>query len=128
MVIMRSSSSLLLLVGMGLAAVAGLGAACAAAGHTGVDSSEAGGTGGGGGSGGTSMDAGGGGCTVPAPTPLGISVFNDSCPTGSPPTVDWSDLRRVSRVEYDNMVRDLLGDTTQPALNFDPESGIGQGV
>jgi hypothetical protein len=128
MVIMRSSSSLLLLVGMGLAAVAGLGAACAAAGHTGVDSNEAGGTGGGGGSGGTSMDAGGGGCTVPAPTPLGISVFNDSCPAGSPPTVDWSDLRRVSRLEYDNMVRDLLGDTTQPALNFDPESGIGLGV
>jgi hypothetical protein len=36
--------------------------------------------------------------------------------------VDWSPIRRISRVEYDNMVRDLLGDTTQPATTFSPES------
>jgi hypothetical protein len=30
-------------------------------------------------------------------------------------------LRRLSRREYDNVVRDLLGDTTQPASAFGPE-------
>jgi len=30
-------------------------------------------------------------------------------------------LRRLTRTEYDNTVRDLLGDTTQPALNFEPD-------
>ncbi len=33
-----------------------------------------------------------------------------------------SPLRRLSRIEYDNTVRDLLGDTTQPALQFDPDT------
>lgn len=37
-------------------------------------------------------------------------------------------MRRVSRVEYDNMVRDLLGDTTQPATSFAPESPMEFGV
>src|SRR5450432_1258544 len=32
-----------------------------------------------------------------------------------------SPLRRLSRVEYDNTVRDLLGDKTQPALSFEPD-------
>jgi hypothetical protein len=32
-----------------------------------------------------------------------------------------SPLRRLSRTEYDNTVRDLLGDTTQPALQFEPD-------
>ncbi|HEX4406559.1 MAG TPA: DUF1587 domain-containing protein, partial [Polyangia bacterium] len=31
-------------------------------------------------------------------------------------------LRRLSNVEYDNTVRDLLGDKTQPALKFDPDT------
>jgi hypothetical protein len=33
-----------------------------------------------------------------------------------------SPLRRLSRVEYDNTVRDLLGDTTQPAQSFEPDT------
>jgi hypothetical protein len=33
-------------------------------------------------------------------------------------------LRRISRVEYDNMVRDLLGDTTQPAKGFVSETKV----
>ena len=37
-------------------------------------------------------------------------------------------MRRISRVEYDNMVRDLLGDTTQPATAFVPESPMAPGV
>jgi hypothetical protein len=31
-------------------------------------------------------------------------------------------LRRLSSVEYDNTVRDLLGDTTRPALQFDADT------
>ncbi|HEY2902647.1 MAG TPA: DUF1592 domain-containing protein [Polyangia bacterium] len=31
-------------------------------------------------------------------------------------------LRRLSRVEYNNTVRDLLGDTTQPAQQFEPDT------
>jgi hypothetical protein len=37
-------------------------------------------------------------------------------------------MRRISRVEYNNMVRDLLGDTTQPATAFAPESPMTNGV
>jgi hypothetical protein len=33
-----------------------------------------------------------------------------------------SPLRRLSRVEYDNTVRDLLGDTTHPAQQFEPDT------
>jgi hypothetical protein len=32
-----------------------------------------------------------------------------------------SPLRRLSRTEYDNTVRDLLGDTTHPARQFEPD-------
>lgn len=74
-------------------------------------------------------DAGGddGGIVTPPPTALGVSVFTSPCASGSP-TVDWSPVRRVSRVEYNNMVRDLLGDTTQPATSFAPESPMTYGV
>ena len=68
------------------------------------------------------------GCTVAAPPALGVALFGDTCKTGAPPTVDWSDIRRISRIEYDNMVRDLLGDTTQPATAFVAESDMGAGV
>jgi hypothetical protein len=37
-------------------------------------------------------------------------------------------MRRISRVEYNNMVRDLLGDTTLPANAFPPESPMCQGA
>jgi hypothetical protein len=33
-----------------------------------------------------------------------------------------SPLRRLSRVEYDNTVRDLLGDTTHPSRQFEPDT------
>jgi hypothetical protein len=57
-----------------------------------------------------------------------VSLFGDACEAGAPPTVDWSNMRRVSRLEYDNMARDLLGDTTQPATSFVSENTLGQGV
>ena len=34
------------------------------------------------------------------------------------PAANGRNLRRLSRREYDNVVRDLLGDTTEPALQF----------
>ena len=73
---------------------------------------------------------GDGGCTPPAPpTPpvLGVSVFGDKCSSGAP-AVAWSPLRRISRLEYDNMVHDLVGDSTQPATNFVDESPMATGV
>jgi hypothetical protein len=68
-----------------------------------------------------------GGTTTPAPTSLGITLFTAPCSSGTP-TVDWSPIRRISRVEYNNSVRDLLGDTTQPATGFTPESQMTNGV
>lgn len=43
-------------------------------------------------------------------------------------SVGPSPLRRISRVEYDDMVRDLLNDQTQPALQFVAESPMATGV
>src|SRR5688500_11618333 len=42
------------------------------------------------------------------------------------PAIGPSPLRRITRAEYDNSVRDLLGDTTQPAKHFavDTEAGL----
>ncbi len=70
------------------------------------------------------VDAGAGPTAVAA---LGIPIFQASCVPGQP-KVDWSPVRRISRVEYNNMVRDLLGDTTQPANSFEPESPMANGV
>ncbi len=75
-------------------------------------------------------DAGDGGALASgAPAPANTSIIHDKslCVPGTP-TVRWSPLRRVSRVEYDNMARDLLGDATQPALGFVPESPMTRGV
>lgn len=62
-----------------------------------------------------------------APGSIGVALFSASCAPGAP-KVDWSPIRRISRVEYDNMVRDLLADTTQPATAFVPESEMTNGV
>jgi hypothetical protein len=45
-------------------------------------------------------------------TPGGVAM------SGDPNSVGLRPLTRLSRREYDNTVRDLLGDTTQPALGF----------
>ncbi len=72
------------------------------------------------------LDAGG---AIAAPFPVNTRLISDTalCTPGSP-TVAWSPLRRISRVEYDNMVHDLLGDTTRPAASFVPESPMANGV
>ncbi len=73
------------------------------------------------------------GVVVPAPTaptPINTKLISDTalCTTPGQPTVAWSPMRRISRDEYDNMVRDLLGDTTQPATGFVPETPMANGV
>ncbi len=62
-----------------------------------------------------------------APPSLGVALFGLPCTPGQV-TVPWSPMRRISRAEYDNMVRDLLGDTTRPARAFPPESPLAAGV
>jgi len=74
--------------------------------------------------------AGGGTSLAPAieaPSAIGVSLFSASCTPGAP-SVAWSPVRRISRVEYNDMVRDLLADTTQPANGFPPESPMTNGV
>ncbi len=64
-----------------------------------------------------------------APPGIGVGIFSAAC-TATGPSVPWSPIRRISRVEYDNMVRDLLGDTSQPAVTFTfpPESPMREGI
>ncbi len=77
---------------------------------------------------GESSDAAAASAATPtAPSAVGLSVFSAACTPGVLNTA-WSPLRRISRVEYNNMVRDLLGDTTRPADAFPPESPLGAGV
>lgn len=59
----------------------------------------------------------------PTPSPTGIRVIADKtlCDPGH---LGRTPLRRISRIEYDNMVRDLLGDTTHPAAGFVAEQKV----
>jgi hypothetical protein len=110
----------LVLVGsLAIAALAGgQGVGCAGQGHShlGLTAGDDGGPAGG--------DDGGGGPS-PKPSALGIGLFGAAC-NGT--ATDWSPVRRISRVEYNNMVRDLLGDTTAPASSFVAESPLGDGI
>lgn len=94
--------------------------------------SHAGGTGGGdstgaGGGGGASSGAGGAGGTIMMPTGVGLSAIEDKtlCKAGQV-SVGATPLRRLSRIEYNNMVRDLGLDPTgaQPANQFVSEQKI----
>jgi hypothetical protein len=116
-----------LLVALPIAAAAGSGAGCAKAapmtlGNNTSTSSD----------GGTSAgSSGGSSATQPSvPCVVGTQLMSDStlCKTSNGPTVGPSPLRRISRVEYNNMVRDLVGDTTHPADQFVSESPLVNGV
>jgi hypothetical protein len=99
-------------------AVAAYPTGCATTGHEALDLSDAG-----------APNIDGGPAAAPAPGALNTALISDkSLCTGGGPTVDWSPMRRISRVEYNNMVRDLLGDTTQPATAFVPESPMASGL
>jgi hypothetical protein len=77
-------------------------------------------------SGGTGGGTGGG--MVAQPPVSGLSLFaGSSC--GGPVTVGSSPVRRLSRIEYDNMVRDLGIDpnNTHPATQFVTEQKIDSG-
>ena len=57
------------------------------------------------------------------PPPAGVRVITDAslCQPGQ---LGPTPLRRISRNEYNNMVRDLLGDTTRPADGFVSEQKV----
>jgi hypothetical protein len=57
------------------------------------------------------------------PAPAGVHVITDAslCQPGQ---LGPTPLRRISRNEYNNMVRDLLGDTTRPADGFVSEQKV----
>lgn len=61
--------------------------------------------------------------TTILPPPAGIRVITDGqlCQPGQ---LGRTPLRRISRNEYNNMVRDLLGDTTRPADVFVSEQKV----
>jgi hypothetical protein len=98
---------------VGLVAAA---AGCATSGHQTPDDLDAAAT---------SLDAGK--PLAQAPGAIGVALFGYACDGGAA-AVDPSPMRRISRLEYDNMVRDLLGDTTRPATAFPPESPLAAGV
>src|SRR5882724_4076026 len=67
-----------------------------------------------------------GGPAAPSPWTLpGVNLISDAtaCKAGTV-TVGPSPLRRISRVEYNNMVRDLLNDQTKPATGFVSETKV----
>jgi hypothetical protein len=116
------------LVLVALASYAALGCAGrAGAGGPGAGGTGAGGTGAGAGSGGTTGSAGTGGGIAP-PKVSGLGVFQAEC-AQSPITVGGTPVRRISRVEYNHMVRDLGLDpgNTQPANQFVAEEKIDTG-
>jgi hypothetical protein len=49
----------------------------------------------------------------------------EQCVDPDVPNVGVAPLRRLTRLEYDNTVRDLLGDTTAPAADFAPDEAVG---
>jgi hypothetical protein len=108
-------------------------AGCGAGGGGGrqPDTTGGGGTAGAGGStntgtGGSTAGTGGGGPAAPAPWSLpGVDLISNgaACTPGTV-TVGSTPLRRISRIEYNNMVRDLLNDTTKPATGFVSETKV----
>ncbi len=85
------------------------------------------GTGSGTGNGGSSSGGTGGGMVTQPPV-SGLTLFAGSSCSG-PITVGSSPVRRLSRIEYDNMVHDLGLDpnNTQPATQFVTEQKIDNG-
>jgi Protein of unknown function (DUF1592)/Protein of unknown function (DUF1588)/Protein of unknown function (DUF1595)/Protein of unknown function (DUF1585)/Protein of unknown function (DUF1587) len=123
--IARHASIVSLLIALPIAALGGSGAGCAKAGLASGDGTMPGSDGGGV----VGLFGDGGG---PQPIPVcvrGTLLMTDpsQCTAGAT-SVGPSPLRRISRVEYNNMVRDLLGDSTHPADQFVSESPLANGV
>jgi hypothetical protein len=77
------------------------------------------GAGGGGGAGGPAGSSGSSG------TGTGASMTQAACAKLTTPSPGATPLRRLTQPEYDNTVRDLLGDTTSPANAFPPDQRQG---
>jgi hypothetical protein len=80
-----------------------------------------------GGSAGTTSSSGSGGAGAGTASTGGSATAGTGGTGGTPPDcsspkVAASPLRRLTRREYNNVVRDLLADTTHPAEQFAPES------
>lgn len=125
-----SRASTLSLLALPLFALAGAGGVpgCAKTGSDTGDGSAAAGDDGG--SSNSSYDGGivsGDAGMIAVPCVPGWQIIG-ACQDAGAPTVGPSPLRRISRIEYNNMVRDLLGDTTQPASQFVSESPLTNGV
>ena len=69
---------------------------------------------------GTGGSAGLGGASTGAGGTTVVEPKASSC-TPASPIAGRSPLRRLTRTEYDNTVRDLLNDTSRPASSFPPE-------
>jgi uncharacterized protein DUF1592/uncharacterized protein DUF1588/uncharacterized protein DUF1595/uncharacterized protein DUF1585/uncharacterized protein DUF1587 len=84
------------------------------------------GSGGATGSGATQGGGSGGGSSIPQPQSAGLALFTQQVTCGGDVQVGSSPVRRLSRVEYDNIVRDLGLDpgNTQPAKQFVTEQKI----
>ncbi len=125
-------SRVALVLAVPIAAIAGSGTGCVGAagleppppagGSSGSSSSAAT-------TGGSASTAGIDAGSVATGTPQTVAIFSNTslCKAGKT-SVGLSPLRRISRIEYDDMVRDLLGDQTQPALQFVAESPLATGV
>jgi hypothetical protein len=61
----------------------------------------------------------------PGGTTTGGGPGDPTMPVLTGPSHPAAPLRRLSRVQYDNTVHDLLGDTTQPAMAFQAEEVLG---
>ncbi len=111
-----------------LALAAGCAGSAGSGGGAGGSGSGRGGSPGSGGSSATGgSGAGTGGSAVNQPTPAGLALFADTCGGGH--SVGTTPVRRLSRIEYNNMVRDLGLDpsNTQPANQFVAEQKIDTG-
>jgi hypothetical protein len=80
-----------------------------------------GGTPGGNGTAGAAASAGSAGAPYATGAGGAAGVSGVAGGVAAPLVPGRSPLRRLSRVEYDNTVRDLLGDTTHPAQSFEPD-------
>ena len=74
------------------------------------------------GAGGSSSSSAGGGSGGASGVGGGTSTTQSGCTTISPGATP---LRRLTQPEYDNTVRDLLADTSNPATTFPPDQRIG---
>src|SRR3954447_19930816 len=60
----------------------------------------------------------GGGTNGPPTGVTGVGGSGSTGPAALPPSLPKAPLRRLSRAQYNNTVRDLLGDATRPADAF----------